>query len=232
MSLPDLPIPSTDRTDEMVRLHEANLAEGRLDFARLFGRSGHETELEIGVGKGRFMMLAATAQPDTNFLGLEYASRFLSKAIDRIAKRGLTNVRLVHTEALGFMRERIDDQSIAAVHVYFPDPWPKKRHHKRRMFRDEVLIEFARIMKPGALLRGVTDHADYAEVIEEVVSGHPTFSRLETSPTTWQLPGMGDYMERGVTNFEIKYREEGRSIHRFAWARSDVPHTAIPTDTT
>ncbi len=216
MTLPDLPV-SEARTHDLVRL-ELPPGSAPLELARLFGNE-NPVELEIGVGKGRFVLLAAWSRRDVNFLGVEYARKYLEKAIDRVGKRGLTNVRLVHAEAYSFVRDRLPDRSLAAIHVYFPDPWPKKRHHKRRLFRPEVVAEFARVLRPGGLVRAVTDHPDYAPVIREVMAASPDFEDAGRDPSLWELPGMGDYTTLGVTNFEIKYRREGRPIQRFAWRR-------------
>lgn len=213
--IPDLPI-GEERVDPRLRLPEAG---GPLDLARVFGND-HPVELEIGVGKGRFIMLAAAARPETNFLGLEIAKRFLAKAIDRVAKRGLANVRLCDAEAASFLESRLVDGCLAGIHLYFPDPWPKKRHHKRRIVRPGVLDQMRRTLGPDGLVRVVTDHADYASTIRETFDEHPGFSRAEPDPCLWEIPGMGDYTQPGVTNFEIKFRREGRPIHRMAWRRA------------
>ncbi|MDQ7087892.1 MAG: tRNA (guanosine(46)-N7)-methyltransferase TrmB [Acidobacteriota bacterium] len=185
----------------------------------VFSATTHPVELEIGVGKGRFLLLAAAARPETNFIGIEVARAYHEKTLDRLAKRALTNVRLVHGEAGHFVARCLGPASLAAIHVYFPDPWPKKRHHKRRLIRPAVLEHFARVLAPGGLLRVVTDHADYALVIGEVLTANPEFEKAAATPGLWELPGMGDYTTGGVTNFEIKYRREGRPIHRFAFLR-------------
>ncbi len=216
MTLPDLPV-TGERTHDLVRL-ELPPEPARLHLEELFGNA-NPVELEIGVGKGRFILLAAWARRDVNFLGIEVARKYLERAIDRVGKRGLVNVRLVHAEAYAFLRDRLPDECLAAIHVYFPDPWPKKRHHKRRLFRPAVVEEFARVLRPGGLLRAVTDHPDYAPVIRETMEASPAFEDAGRDASLWELPGMGDYTTLGVTNFEIKYRREGRPIQRFAWRR-------------
>lgn len=217
LTIPDLPV-GEHRTDHLVetRLEES---EGRIDLARMFGND-RDVELEIGVGKGRFLLLAAVARPETNFLGLEVARRFLARAIDRIGKRGLENVRLAHAEAADVLTERMEDGSLSAVHIYFPDPWPKKRHHKRRIVRPDVLDQLQRVLRPGSLARVATDHADYASWIRETFDAHPGFEEVPHDPALWEIPGMQGYVGPGVTNFEIKFRRQGRPIQRFAWRRT------------
>ncbi len=213
--IPDLP--TSDRhSHELVRL--AAPGEGRLDLVEVFGNEG-PVELEIGTGKGRFLLLAAGARPETNFLGIEYARPFLEKAIDRIGKRGYENVRLIHTEAFSFLRDRLADGALAGCHIYFPDPWPKKRHHKRRMIRPAVLDELARLLRPGSKLRVATDHAEYALIIREELEAHASFSKEDASAEAFAIEGMDELTAVGVTNFEIKYRREGRPIHRFLCRR-------------
>lgn len=216
--LVDLPFSKTTRTDSLIQVDPATLAPGPISLSTLFGNE-HPVELEVGIGKGRFLLLAATSNPGTNYLGLEYARRFFLEALDRMGKRGLTNVRLFLTDAVPFITQNVPDAGISAVHVYFPDPWPKKRHHKRRFFRQAVLDQVARILKSGAPLKAVTDHPEYAQVIREEMGVRSDFLESEAEPRLWELPGMGDYTTLGVTNFEIKYRREGRPIYRFAWQR-------------
>lgn len=214
--LSDPPL-SPVRTDDRVRLALAPEA-GPLDLPALFGND-RPVEFEIGTGKGRFVVLAATAYPEVNFLGVEYAKRYLDQAVERAGKRGLANVRLAHAEAAAFLRERLADGSLDAVHLYFPDPWPKKRHHKRRFVQPANLDQLVRVMKPGALIRAVTDHPGYAAWIADRLARHGGFADAGEEQVLWNLPGMGDHTALGVTNFEIKYRREGRPFHRFAWVR-------------
>jgi tRNA (guanine-N7-)-methyltransferase len=212
----DLPVAGR-RTDALVQVDLAACV-GPFDLRGLFV-DDRPVELEVGVGKGRFILLAAVARPEVNFLGVERARRFFAQAVERVGKRALTNVRLVWADATTLLAERIPDRSLAGCHVYFPDPWPKKRHHKRRFIRPETLTELARVLRPEALLRVVTDHPEYALLIREVVAADENFVDAGADAALWELPGMGDYTTLGVTNFEIKYRREGRPIHRFAWRR-------------
>lgn len=215
-ALPDLPVSDSHNPEEL-RLVLAEEAKP-LDLPTVFGNS-REVELEIGIGKGRFMLLAASAQPERNFLGLEYARPYFEQSLARIAKRNLKNVRLAHVEAFSFIRDRLPDESLAACHIYFPDPWPKKRHHKRRTGRPEVLDQLQRVLKAGSLVRVASDHAEYAIVIRQVFTDHPGFRSVDFDAAHWEIPGMDEYTTHGVTNFEIKYRREGRPITRFIWQR-------------
>ncbi len=217
MNLVDPPL-SAVKTQHLVRLDPPRNI--RLDLAAIFGNPG-PVELEIGCGRGRFICLAGYAHPATNFLGIEYSKRYYDESVDRLGKRGITNVRLLHREALEFIRTQISDGSVAGIHIYFPDPWPKKRHHKRRFVRNEVLDELARIAVPGSLLRIATDHSDYSHAIRERVELHRSFDSLPLDSTDpfWDLPGLEPHSVQGVTNFEIKYRREGRPIWRFLYRR-------------
>ncbi len=214
--IPDLPIAGR-RNDDLVDVRLEALPP-QIDFAALFGNT-QDVELEVGIGKGRFLLLAAAARPDVNYFGIEIARRFYLQALDRVAKRDFPNVRMACGDVVPLLKERLAPACLGAAHVYFPDPWPKKRHHKRRFFRPDVLEALERALRPGALLRAVTDHPEYALVIRDEVGARAAFEDAGRDPSLWELPGMGDYTSLGVTNFEIKYRREGRPIHRFAWRR-------------
>lgn len=180
-----------------------------LSAQALFGRSC-PLELELGVGKGRFAIAWAQAHPEIGLLGVERARKYLELAALRAARAGLSNVRLVHTTAEDVLFRCLGESSVAAVHVYFPDPWPKKRHHKRRFFRPENVARLAHVMAAGALLRVKTDHPDYAEVIRQVVADNGHFSPVPESEAFAQIP---------PTHFEIKYQGQGRPVHLLAWRR-------------
>ena len=214
--LRDLPV-AQGRTDLLVRVDPLALP-AVVDPRSLFG-DDRPVELEVGVGKGRFILLAASARPEVNFLGVERAKRFYDRALDRVAKRSLANVRLLLADATALIADRLATACLAGCHIYFPDPWPKKRHHKRRLFQTETPARLARLLRPGGLLRVVTDHTDYAHLIRDLVDAHSEFEDAGADSGLWELPGMGDYTTLGITNFEIKYRREGRPIHRFAWRR-------------
>lgn len=190
---------------------QEDLRAGWIDPREWFGDPSRPFEFEIGSGKGTFLIQQAEREPGTNFLGIEYAREFFTYAADRVRRRGLTNVKLLHADAAEFVRYRVPDGIVRVIHLYFADPWPKKRHHKRRMVQDSFLREAHRVLAEGGELRIVTDHAEYWEWMEEhfarwCAAGHePRFERL-----AFERPGSAGEGELVGTNFERKYRREGR----------------------
>jgi tRNA (guanine-N7-)-methyltransferase len=180
-----------------------------LDFAAVFGND-RPVEMEIGMGKGTFITEAARARPEVNFLGIEWARWFWRYASDRLRRNGCLNARTVRADAAFFLREFVKDDALAVLHIYFPDPWPKKRHHKRRLIQGPFLEQVERILVPGGRLQVVTDHQDYFEQIEAVVTG----SRLTV--VEYNRPGQAAEGEFVGTNFERKYRREGRPFYAVA----------------
>jgi len=179
----------------------------RLEFAALFGNH-HRVVLEIGSGKGRFLIASAMEQPDVNFVGIEKSLHYHRVIRDRVAKRALANVRLINFDAFPVLQKMVPDASIAEVHIYFPDPWPRKREQKRRIIRAEVLEEVRRILVDGGSGIYVTDHRDYFEAAAPVIE---QFFRAER-----RIPGPDDPPR---TNYEAKYRAEGRAIYEVRFAK-------------
>jgi tRNA (guanine-N7-)-methyltransferase len=186
--------------------------EGPLDVAALFGRRA-PLEIEIGIGKGRFILQEAESRPATDFLGLEWSLKHLRLAKERAAKRGLTNVRFHRADAKHVLADLLPSASAARVHVYCPDPWPKKRHHKRRLFDDATTRHLERVLAPGGWLHVSTDVAEYFEVIVATIAA-ATSLRPAEDPLFPVAAG------EGKTNYETKYLAAGRRIHRAAYARA------------
>jgi tRNA (guanine-N7-)-methyltransferase len=132
------------------------------DPAQLFGRSA-PLEVEVGSGKGLFLAAAAAATPDHDFLGVEIATKYARFAAARLAKRELANAVMLHGDGTRLFRELLTDESLAAVHVYFPDPWWKKRHRKRRVMNEAFLADVVRTLAPGGALHFWTDVHEYYE---------------------------------------------------------------------
>ena len=200
-----------------VALHKESLGlksedlDGKIDFVRIFGRAS-PIHIEIGAGKGTFLLNQAKARPDDNFLGIEWARKYYRYAVDRIGRWGLTNVRIIRTDAAAFVADSIGEDSIDCFHIYFPDPWPKKRHHKRRFICPANLEHLIRCLKVGGQLKIATDHADYFEVIKMVLA-----ARNETLQEIAFLPTAGANAGEWVgTNFERKYIKNQRQIYTLA----------------
>lgn len=171
-----------------------------LDLPALFGND-HPVFLEIGSGKGRFLIATATERPEVNLVGIEKSLHYHRVIRDRVLKRNLTNVRLINHDAFLVMQKMIPDASIAEVHIYFPDPWPRKREQKRRIIRPEVLEEIRRVLVPGGMGIYVTDHREYFEAAAPIVE--------QAFRSERRVPGPDDPPR---TNYEAKYRAEGRPI--------------------
>lgn len=180
-----------------------------LNFAELFGND-HPVEMEIGSGKGTFLTQQAKAHPETNFFGVEYARWFWRYASDRLRRNNCLNARTVRAEAMFFVREHLANECLDVLHIYFPDPWPKKRHHKRRLIQEPFMQEVLRILKPGGRLQIVTDHPGYFEQIEPVVRSSPL------KVVDYNRPGSAGEGEFVGTNFERKYKREGRPFFAIA----------------
>jgi tRNA (guanine-N7-)-methyltransferase len=188
-----------------------------IDWVALFG-DDHPVELEVGSGKGLFLVNAARANPGRNFLGVEISRKYARLAAERLAKQGITNARLWASDARDVLR-KVPDRSLRAVHVYFPDPWWKQRHKKRRVFTDALVAEIERTLQPGGELHVASDVEEYFGLIRELIAASP---RLRERPAP--EAGVPEHDLDYLTNFERKYRLEGRPIYRAAY--DYVPTTA------
>ncbi len=198
----------------------ANPRAGWLDPRGWFPDPSRRFELEIGSGKGTFLLQQGALEPGTNFLGIEWAKEFFAYAADRARRRGLDNVRLLHADATQFVRWRVPDGVVSVIHLYFSDPWPKTRHHKRRVVQDGFLEQAHRVLEPGGELRIVTDHADYWAWMEErfarwTGAGAAPHRRTPApfERRAFEPPASAGEGEVVGTNFERKYAREGRPFH-------------------
>jgi tRNA (guanine-N7-)-methyltransferase len=181
-----------------------------IDWIALFG-DDHPVELEVGSGKGLFLVNAARANPGRNFLGIEISRKYARLAAERLARPGIANAKVWAADARQVLR-RIPDRSLRAVHVYFPDPWWKKRHKKRRVFTDALVAEIERTLQRGGELHVASDVEEYFGLIRELIAASPHFHE-RPAPEAGAPEHDLDYL----TNFERKYRLEGRPIYRAAY---------------
>jgi tRNA (guanine-N7-)-methyltransferase len=185
-----------------------------LDWRHIFGND-HPVELEVGFGKGLFLLTAAQTHPEINFVGVEIVRKYQLFTATRLAKRGLENVRVACADVRLFLPCYVAAASLQAVHVYFPDPWWKQRHQKRRLFTATFVAECVRVLRTGGQLHAVTDVEDYAAVMSALLSEQPALHPLP--PQTERTPAHDlDYL----TNFERKFRKQGKKIYRMVYERS------------
>jgi tRNA (guanine-N7-)-methyltransferase len=180
-----------------------------LDLDACFGRRA-PVELEIGCGKGSFLVLASEMFPEVNFVGIELARPFARAAAARVVRRNLANARVLCGDAGRLIRDSLAPETLSAVHIYFPDPWPKKRHEKRRLLTPGFVEAVARVLEPDGLLCFATDHAETYE---------RTITIVQASGSLEPLTAFDWSHERGITNFEPKYLREGRTSYRASFRR-------------
>ena len=143
-----------------------------LDFAQVFGRVA-PVFLEIGFGMGETSAAIASAHPQNDYLGIEVHTPGVGALLKLIGEQGLTNLRVVQHDAVEVLREMIPAGSLAGIHIYFPDPWPKKRHHKRRLIQPPLVALLASRLAPGGYLHLATDWEEYAGQMLQVLAAEP-----------------------------------------------------------
>ncbi|HNW81910.1 MAG TPA: hypothetical protein PKG52_03365 [bacterium] len=153
-----------------IELEIKDIAFNRIDFSRIFP-GNEKIELEMGFCSGFFLSEYANSKPDTGFLGLEISKKFFARGENNLKKRlAQDNVRIICFEGIAVIKELIPFHSLDAIHIYFPDPWPKKKHHKFRTVRFENLIMMHNRLKTGGKIYIATDHPEYAEFIKKEVA--------------------------------------------------------------
>ena len=181
-----------------------------MDWHTLFGND-HPIEIEIGFGKGLFLLTQGAARPNTNFLGIEIERKYTLLTATRIARVPLLNVKLACTDARWFLQERVAPASMSALHIYFPDPWWKTRHRKRKLFTRDFAERCVRVLQESGRLHFVTDVADYFADTIEMLKDVTALNALPTPTSDVEY----------LTNFERKYRLEGRAIHRALYEKKE-----------
>ena len=176
-----------------------------LDLDRLFGRMAPKI-LEIGFGMGEATAAIAQARPENDYLGLEVHTPGVGALLKRIAELGLSNVRLVQHDAFEVLQHMIAPATLDGVHIFFPDPWPKKRHHKRRLIQAPLLALLASRMKLGATLHLATDCEDYAQQMLEALRAEPALKNTAEG-----------YAKRPDTRPETKFESRGLRLGHRVW---------------
>jgi len=185
--------------------------KGKINFVEIFGRSS-PVHIEVGSGKGTFLLHHANTRPDVNILGIEWARKYYRRAVDRMGRWGITNVRVIRTDAARFIAEHVPEDSVECYHIYFPDPWPKRRHHKRRLIQHDNFDRMIKTLKAEGTIRIATDHQGYFQQISSVISERAEIlEEMDFTPAPGAEPG-----ELTGTNYERKYRRDGRGIYTLA----------------
>ncbi len=186
-------------------------------LADLVVGSPRAIEIEVGPGKGAFLLAAAQVSPDTFFLGIEAAPGYARHAAAQVRAAGVSNARLLIDNAKLYLQDRVPQGALARVHVYYPDPWPKRRHRGRRFFTEETPAILHRCLEHDGLALLATDNAAYAGQMLLIMGSSPLFVRDRGEESRLLAAGAGHGFS--PTNFEKKYIEEGRVLRRFAYRR-------------
>jgi tRNA (guanine-N7-)-methyltransferase len=180
-------------------------APGPLDFASVFGRTA-PVVLEIGFGMGETTARIAAENPGVNYLGIEVHAPGVGSLLRQVEAAGLTNVRVVSHDAVEVLRDMVAPGSLAGIHVFFPDPWPKKRHHKRRLMQPAFAELAASRLAPGGYLHVATDWEEYAQQVLEVLAATPGLRNTAEG-----------YAPRPASRPETKFERRGVRLGHGVW---------------
>lgn len=181
--------------------------EGGIDLAALFAREA-PCHLEIGFGMGDALLEMAQRHPENNYLGIEVHLPGIGHLLDGMAKAELENIRVCTSDAVPILAQRLPAASLDAVYIFFPDPWPKKKHHKRRLIQPSFIDYLSRVLKPGGLLHLATDWENYAEHMLEVMEARQDFGNLA---------GAGQYHPRPDSRPLTKFERRGQRLGHGTW---------------
>jgi len=180
--------------------------DGLLDFPAIFGRRA-PLVMEVGMGDGETLLELASRNPGTDFVGIEVHRPGLGHCLLGLEACGLANARLVAQDAVEVLQLRVPNAALDELLLYFPDPWPKKRHHKRRIVQPPFVELIAHRLKPGGVLRMATDWAPYAQHMLEVLAGCTLFT-----PATGAGPRVARPVARPITKFERRGERLGHEV--------------------
>jgi len=187
-----------------------------LDFASIYGRAAPMV-LEIGFGNGDTLVQQAAENPERDFIGIEVYESGVGHCLLKAREAGLTNLRLLAHDAIDVLKDQIPHTSLQRVNLYFPDPWPKKRHHKRRIVQHDFLALIADRLSDNGTLNIATDWAGYAEHIDEVLEQSDRFSCSERRLHNGDSP-----LDRPSTKFERRGLKKGHQIYDWCFLKSNI----------
>jgi len=182
-----------------------SLGTGALDLEQIFGRSA-PVFLEIGFGMGETTAAIAKAHPQNDYLAVEVHTPGVGSLLKQIKELGLTNIRILQHDVVELLQQGLPPECLAGVHIFFPDPWPKARHHKRRLLQTEFVALLCRHLKPGGYVHAATDWQDYAEQILEAFTAEPKLVNTAV-----------DYAPRPLYRPLTKFEERGLRLGHGVW---------------
>jgi tRNA (guanine-N7-)-methyltransferase len=195
--------------DSVSSILDAERVKPPLDVAALYGRT-RPLEVEIGCGKGRFLLARCRSFPESNFLGIERREKRVLIVNRKLEREGLTNARLLRLEAVYVVEELIPPLSVAAYYIFFPDPWPKRRHHRRRLFSPSFMQALHRTLLERGALHLATDFEEYFMLMRSLLRADPRFTETVTFETN----------EEERSEFELTFRQQGRPIYRASFLKA------------
>ena len=181
--------------------------QGMLDYAQLFGRTA-PTALEIGFGNGQALLNMAALDPETNFIGIEVHTPGVGALLASIEQQQLTNLRVIQADAVEVLKQNIPDSSLSAVYLFFPDPWHKKRHHKRRIVQTDFINLLQKKLIPGGIFHMATDWQEYAEHM---------LATMEANPNFINQAGAGNYSAKPDYRLTTKFEQRGERLGHGVW---------------
>jgi tRNA (guanine-N7-)-methyltransferase len=200
-------------TPEIVALDPRATGVEVLDLPRLFGND-NPVILEIGSGKGRFLVRHAEENPGRNILGVEKSLHYHRHIVDRIVRRAIPNIRVINYDASLVLEKMLAPKSIQEIHIYFPDPWPRPREQKRRIIRPETAAQMDRVLRDDGRGWYVTDHKSYFDAAVPVMDA---VFVIDAGEVRHDPPR---------TNYEAKYQNEGRPIYQILFRKKEPPFKA------
>lgn len=206
---PDMMVIEADSLVESAWLPTAQILQ-RYDWDEVFGNL-HPVEVELGSGDGGFILGRAASHPDRNFLAIERLLGRARKIAKRIRREERNNLKVLRLESSYVVQRLCPPQSVDVVHIMFPDPWPKKRHHKRRLIQPAFLDILHTVLRPGGTVRFSTDHEEYFQWAGEAwgaVKG-------------WRKLPLWDFENDPATEFQIQWEEQGKTTFRAHWQAVD-----------